>query len=57
MGENQPLDTEMADTATSRRTEAINNPLFMIDGAESQPQSSISFTLKRTYRDDMQIIP
>ena len=29
----------------------------MTDEAEAQPESSISFTPKRTHRDDLQIIP
>ena len=57
MGEIQPHDTEMMDIATSHQTEVINNPLFMTNEAESQPQSPISFTPKRMRDDDLQIIP
>ena len=57
MGENQPLDTKIIDTATSCQIEAIDNPLFTTDKAESQLQSSISFTPKRMHKDDIQIIP
>ena len=57
VGETQPQDVVMTNTTTSRQIESIDNPLFVADEAESQPQSSISFTPKRTCGDDMRIIP
>ena len=57
VGEVQPQDTDMTNTMTSRRTESIDNPLFSIDEVDIEPKSSISFTPKRTHRDDLQIIP
>ena len=57
MGEVQPQDANMTDIATSRRTESIDNPLFVTDEVDTEPASSISFTSKRMHGDDQQIIP